>query len=159
MENKKLAILVSILNKLWKFSWPIIRRAHWEHWVILVLSMFIFIQNFNWIFSGGEISKEKKEVKVERVCGLDSVASLPCRGQLNVDFDILADYLSWPPEEHDMFRRVYPLTHSVRAIHEAVEFAKDHGYDLLRIDTVERGESPRTLRVVYVRTLKEVLYE
>ncbi|KKQ14430.1 MAG: hypothetical protein US30_C0004G0067 [Candidatus Moranbacteria bacterium GW2011_GWF2_36_839] len=91
MENKKLAILVSILNKLWKFSWPIIRRAHWEHWVILVLSMFIFIQNFNWIFSGGEISKEKKEVKVERVCGLDSVASLPCRGQLNVDFDILAD--------------------------------------------------------------------
>ena len=91
--------------------------------------------------------------------GKEPTKTLQVIFQFNRDFDILADYLSWPPEEHDMFRRVYPLTHSVRAIHEAVEFAKDHGYDLLRIDTVERGESPRTLRVVYVRTLKEVLYE
>jgi len=91
--------------------------------------------------------------------GKEPTKTLQVIFQFSRDFDILADYLSWPPEEHDMFRRVYPLTHSVRAMHEAVEFAKDHGYDLLRIDTVERGESPRTLQVVYVRTLKEVLYE
>lgn len=67
-------------------------------------------------------------------------------------FELLADYYcsSWSPRDGAMFGKTYTFRNCVLAIHEAVEYAKDNNYDLLQIDTAERGKSPRTVEVMTV---------
>jgi|SRR3989338_7718260 len=67
-------------------------------------------------------------------------------------FELLADYYdsSWSPRDGAMFGKVYAFRHRVLAIHEAVEYARNNNYDLLQVNTAERGKAPKTVEVMTI---------
>lgn len=72
--------------------------------------------------------------------------------QFSPSFELWVGYfdLSWSPRQGAMFGKSYPLWQAVRAIYEAVEYAKSEGYELLRVDYAELGRPLKTARVITV---------
>src|SRR3989338_10319220 len=84
--------------------------------------------------------------------GKESAKTLQVIFHFSPTFELLVDYYdsSWSPRDGAMFGKAYTFQHRVLAIHEAVEYAKNNNYDLLQVDTAERGKSPKTVEVMTI---------
>lgn len=95
---------------------------------------------FTWV---DQLLKGEKQVKTLQIILHFDPSSL----------ELLADYYdtSWSSKDGAMFGKAYPLWHVIRAIPEAVEFARNNDYELLQLDAMDWHGPPKTLRVMNIQ--------